>query len=1093
MNTKNNHRPGADPESVFEHLVREAAHYLPTQGPLGLFVHHNTLHAFEHLPFHEALNDAHERLSAAVYLPLDVFRAAWRSGRISDADLHLAIQRHPDVGPANRSPELDHAILTHTLEPRKESELRWLLRESADALRLHPELSIDTRQSLVVAGIEWFTSMLGCLGKSCSFGDICARASLTTRTTREPAAVNVDGSHLRTALREVGLSSTEAEQYVRWFSSNRGMNDEKLARTIVHECEAFTELMTGTYFLPADIATLRLLSYQHPEAFTSHLYLGLIRSAGLQPVKQSVTTPPRARSLNQALALLTGENPLDVSRIFLIRFCGAYLDEGVSSWNALDRTGGLWRSFVGYCGAPGVRESWMPARVHLPERASTAAVDALNQLGRGVDWGAYIDTFLQELPGWAGMFHRLQSSPADRDPDAPPASVEEFAAIRLVIDHWAAAYCARRHGLAGTPDAWMKQADYLDQRTEDTGELAFASSLASLCQLSGWALPRLAGVSHQELQAMARRVHAWSEPAMQRVWQEAYEAHFANEVVGSVRANGLRRNDNAPSGRPRFQAVFCIDDREESFRRAFEELSPDHETLGAAGFFGIAMDFSSLAEPSRCVPLCPPVVTPAHAVMEHPLESTMDQAERSALRTKWLKSSQRAGRTAANGAAGAVLLPVLGAASALPLFGRVVAPAAQARLEARLRQWFSPAPATRLVTSREHTADALLNPQARVAGFTIAEQAERVGRLITQMGVTNFAPIIAMVGHGAHTTNNPHAAAYNCGACGGRRGGPNGRAFAAMANRGEVRELLADQGIRIPEDTIFVGAEHDTCSDEVVWYDEDLVPSSHRAEFDALKRAMRRASELNALERCRNFASARGVTSPHVALRHVEARAQDIGQARPELGHMTNASCIVGRRDLTRRLFLDRRAFLVSYDPELDDDDGSVLEGLLAAGAPVCAGINLEYYFSCVDNQRFGAGTKLPHNLASLLGVMDGAGSDLRTGLPRQMIEAHEPMRLLLLIEAPCARVLRILERHEGLRTLVTNQWIRTVVMEPADLTPYEYVPGEGLVRMATVEAYEPRSATDSPSAYGQNAGLLTPALLSTPTLISQATKGGQR
>lgn len=1078
---------------MFEDLVHEAAHYLPTQGPLGLFVHHNTLHAFEHLPFHEALKEAHGRLGAAVYLPLDVFRAAWKAGRISDADLQVGLQRHADAGPANRSPELDHAILTHALEPRQESELRWLLRESADSLRLHPDLAIDDRQALVVAGVEWFTAMLGCLGKNCSFGDVCARATLGARASRDASAANASASDAHTALRDVGLSSTEADQYIQWFRGNRGRSDDKLTRTIVQECEAFAKLMTGTYFLPANVATLRMLSYRHPEAFTSHLYLGLIRSAGLRPIQDAGRRPRATRTLNEALELLTGENPADFSRTFLIRFVGAYLDEGISSWNALDRSAGLWASFVGYCKAPGVRESWMPARVDLPQRASTAAVEVLNQLGRGVAWAQYIDTFLQELPGWAGMFHRLQSSPADRDPDAPPASVEEFAAIRLVIDRWAAEHCARRHGLSGGPAEWMKEAASIDADADDSGELCFASSLASLCQLVGWTLPRLAGVSHQDLQAKARRVNAWSEPAMQRVWQEAYEVHFASEVVGSVRANGLRRVENAPAGRPRYQAVFCIDDREESFRRMFEELSPDHETLGAAGFFGIAMDFSSLADPSRSIPLCPPVVTPAHAVMEHPLESTMDLAERTALKAQWLKTSRRAGRSAANGAAGAVLLPVLGAASAIPLFGRVVAPAAQARLEARLRQWFSPAPATRLVTSREHTADNLLDPQKRVSGFTVAEQAERVGRLITQMGVTRFAPIIAMVGHGAHTTNNPHAAAYNCGACGGRRGGPNGRAFAAMANRADVRELLAEQGIRIPDDTIFVGAEHDTCSDEVVWFDEDLVPASHRQEFEALKSAMMKASELNALERCRNFASARGVKSPQAALRHVEARAQDIGQARPELGHMTNASCIVGRRDLTRRLFLDRRAFLVSYDPELDNEDGTVLEGLLAAGGPVCAGINLEYYFSCVDNQRFGAGTKLPHNLASLLGVMDGAGSDLRTGLPRQMIEAHEPMRLLLVVEAPRATVLRILDRHEGLRTLVTNQWVRTVIVEPSDLSSWEYVPGEGLVRMTAAEEYEPRAAADSAGAYGTQAGLLTPALLAAPAVAMNQTKGGRQ
>ena len=60
-------------------------------------------------------------------------------------------------------------------------------------------------------------------------------------------------------------------------------------------------------------------------------------------------------------------------------------------------------------------------------------------------------------------------------------------------------------------------------------------------------------------------------------------------------------------------------------------------------------------------------------------------------------------------------------------------------------------------------------------------------------------------------------------------------------------------------------------------------------------------------------------------------------------------------------LFLDRRAFLNSYDPTQDDENSTSLTRLLQAAVPVCGGINLEYYFSYVDNPGFGCGTQLPH------------------------------------------------------------------------------------------------------------------------------------
>jgi uncharacterized protein YbcC (UPF0753/DUF2309 family) len=152
---------------------------------------------------------------------------------------------------------------------------------------------------------------------------------------------------------------------------------------------------------------------------------------------------------------------------------------------------------------------------------------------------------------------------------------------------------------------------------------------------------------------------------------------------------------------------------------------------------------------------------------------------------------------------------------------------------------------------------------------------------------------------------------------------------------------------------------------------------------------------------------------------------------RPEWGHATNAVTIVGRRARTRGLFLDRRAFLNSYDPTQDDAEATILTRILQAAVPVCAGISLEYYFSYVDNTGFGSGTKLPHNIASLLGVMDGAASDLRTGLPWQMVEIHEPVRGLFIVETTPETMLRIMDRNPGIGRLVRGGWVRLALLDP--------------------------------------------------------------
>src|SRR5690606_2780094 len=157
------------------------------------------------------------------------------------------------------------------------------------------------------------------------------------------------------------------------------------------------------------------------------------------------------------------------------------------------------------------------------------------------------------------------------------------------------------------------------------------------------------------------------------------------------------------------------------------------------------------------------------------------------------------------------------------------------------------------------------------------------------------------------------------------------------------------------------------------------------AELRALTPALEQLRRRNAHERCRRFAAAPRRLSGEQASRHVEARVHDLAQARPELGHATIASGVVGRRSLTRGLVLDRRTLLISYDPTIDAG-GKILERILAAAAPVGAGINLEYFFSAVDGEGLGSGTKLPHNVTGLFGLMNGISSDLRTGLPKQMI-----------------------------------------------------------------------------------------------------------
>jgi len=419
-------------------------------------------------------------------------------------------------------------------------------------------------------------------------------------------------------------------------------------------------------------------------------------------------------------------------------------------------------------------------------------------------------------------------------------------------------------------------------------------------------------------------------------------------------------------------------------------------------------------------PLCPVAIRPEHYVAE-----IEPDADRLAGRSRRLqrRAAGFLGYNVHQGSRlpvrGAVLMAAFGWLALVPLVLRVVFPWLSSRWR-RVRETSTAAGRTRLQLDREASAP----PIGTHSGFTVPEMAGIVRRVLEETGIRDrLSSLVLVIGHGSISLNNPHESAHDCGACGGGRGGPNARAFAQMANDTRVRQLLKAVGVSIPVTTWFVGAQRNTCNNDVTFYDDDLMPARCAVVFERARGAIDSARRREAHERCRRFDAVPRWYPPLAALAHVEGRAADLAQPRPEYGHATNAFCVIGRRTRTRGLFLDRRAFLVSYDPDRDQD-GAILARIMAAVVPVVAGISLEYYFSYVDPAGYGCGTKLPHNVTSLLGVMDGAQSDLRTGLPWQMVEIHEPTRLAIVVEGTPDRVRRVVQDNPAIERLVRNRWI---------------------------------------------------------------------
>lgn len=506
------------------------------------------------------------------------------------------------------------------------------------------------------------------------------------------------------------------------------------------------------------------------------------------------------------------------------------------------------------------------------------------------------------------------------------------------------------------------------------------------------------------------------------IWQDAFEWSYYDTVLGGLATAIKTVPKPADTAARNYQAILCIDERECSLRTYMEQVDPSGETFGAPGFFGVAFYFQP-AGAKFYDKLAPAPATPVHLI----LEKEPAHAHTPGKEIMFAKQSHTLVR-------GYLYTYLLG----LPAFGKLLANLFSPRMSPAIADSFSHMNPNSELTIR-YTGKHKYGLQV---GFTVKEMADRVEKLLQNIGLTkDFAPLVYLIGHGSSSANNPHHGAHDCGACSGRPGQVNARVFAAMANDPEVRKLLKSRGILIPDETQFVSAHHDTASDEMGYFDLHNLSPANAMLHQKNVRNFEAALDRNAKERSRRFMSINTKGNSKKIRADIKKRSVSFFEPRPELGHGTNALCVVGRRELTESLFLDRRAFLQSYDYR-QDPKGIILFDVLSPLAMVCGGINLEYYFSRIDNATLGAGTKLPHNVMGLIGVANSSDGDLRGGLPLQMIEVHDPIRLLMIVEHDPEVIRKTISKNPDLYHWFSNEWIHLIAVDPKRKSLSRFISG---------------------------------------------------
>lgn len=519
------------------------------------------------------------------------------------------------------------------------------------------------------------------------------------------------------------------------------------------------------------------------------------------------------------------------------------------------------------------------------------------------------------------------------------------------------------------------------------------------------------------LEVNVQELIAWHENGMKasdikEVYQEinlsesAYQASLLKKIEGVKSFNQISRK--------KAQVVFCIDVRSEPFRRAIEAQG-DYETYGFAGFFGMPVTVKNSVTGDKYAS-CPVLVKPADHVTEYPSGSYRSYRV-GHYRLQGIKKTYQSLKY--NFTTPFNLVEAIGFGNGLWMGLRNFYPNLAENIQSRLKN--------RIGLRYDLAPDIQTIPLERQVVY--AASALKIMGL-----VENFAPLVVFCGHRGATQNNAYSTALDCGACGGHGGASNARILASILNSQDVRKLLIKEGIVIPNETVFVAAEHNTTTDEVAIYSTALCDEKNK-QITVLKEDLKKARDENSFWRANEM---KVRTKKHRAHKVTALRANDWAQVRPEWGLAKNAAFIVAPRWLTKPIDLEGRAFLHSYDWE-NDEGGYFLTSILTAPMVVAQWINSQYFFSTLDNVAFGGGSKITKNITGKIGIMQGNASDLMTGLPLQSVHEsdqvayHKSMRLTVIVYAPTMRINRIIKHQEILKKLFGNQWVHLIVYDPIE------------------------------------------------------------
>lgn len=726
-------------------------------------------------------------------------------------------------------------------------------------------------------------------------------------------------------------------------------------------------------------------------------------------------------SLRGFVLALSGIDILDCVRPQLLSLYASALDDAVAAWRA-PKCGSLglyaaWREMLRYDANLFLQQlpDWQNIIAELPEDALSTIILQLKRMDIAQEqWAGYLQRLMLELPGWSSQINRQQQPLNPQSAGNSTATLADYLAIRLTLDRlWLNQVCHdlwKVEAKVSALQAYFRKnlsefrvrqqlyqgrlPEYLTQQAEalivqagserqcrnDWQQLAdlmltwrLNTKETSKLGDSGWRLFRLC--QHLGLNAgQLQRLDKIDLQAMLFVVSE-FDSTERNKIWLYAYENHYRQaffqvlricgNEAKRDTRPEAQLIFCMDNREEGFRWLLERRNPAIETLGIAGFYELA----------------------AAGVEAQKLPDTGTQQIRSLIRLLHRELRH-------NPLLAYALINCLAPFALLGLLAKALFPGLPRRISTSLKRQMPSLPLPEI--DGKHVDE--------IAGFL------RTSGL--SYGYSELIVLMAHTGGRGHSCEMPNEYVLS-------GEGQSARQIAALLNRPKMREQLTERGFMISPDTWFIGAEHNATDEEINWYDLNEVPAERQNALVKLQADLHYTQQLFVYNARRRLAS---------ALCHLTTQgySEDCSEPRINFEHACHAAAVIGRRALTHGIYFDSRLFLVSYDPT-QDAAGKILENVLSTVVPRLVNINLQYYFSTINNEYADSGVKVLPSIPAHEGVIEDISKDLAMGLTLN----HEAMRLLVLVETKPEMLKHIATHQKSIRDLLEGGWLYLSAKDP--------------------------------------------------------------